>query len=300
MDRNHRSGRNRNHRLGPRPASTQRRQPKARRDLRPARRGGEATVVPPRGAPSFLVTRLHRAPGSAERRHRAAEVERLGELGAGLPVLPLLLPAPLLLRSRVLPIAAKLFAGFRAPSQAQTPERWPHHVLRPTPGWRLAAMLAHDPERLHAEVERVADRRPRIRPDAPLPRPVVVELLPAVVHVLRPSLQLVVRLPLGVLALGAEFLELGELLLLGQAPVPERDDVFVRIPVQLLEGVRPRAPPCLHVVVKDAVRAVVVLRPLRGQRSVEGLLGDPDEIAVGDGVDAQVARVCDQLRLRRL
>mmetsp|Transcript_58068 Transcript_58068/g.168511 ORF Transcript_58068/g.168511 Transcript_58068/m.168511 type:complete len:394 (+) Transcript_58068:179-1360(+) len=186
------------------------------------------------------------------------------------------------------------------PHPVQASQVGPHDVIHAAAGHRLTARLAEDSDGLHLQVQIVALRRPRVRPHTALVLAVEVELLPLLVHVLSPGLELPVGLPLGVLALPAQSLQLSELVLLRHVAVSEAHDPLVRIPVELLQGVRPRARVRLNVVVEHAVGAVMVLRPLGWQRSVEALLGDPHQVAVRDRIDAQIPGIGDELRLRGL
>mmetsp|Transcript_62715 Transcript_62715/g.176874 ORF Transcript_62715/g.176874 Transcript_62715/m.176874 type:complete len:212 (-) Transcript_62715:141-776(-) len=167
--------------------------------------------------------------------------------------------------------------------------------------WNVSAtVLAKHAELLHLQVQAVTSRRPWIGPRAPLLMAVVVELLALVIDMLRPGLELLLRLALGLLALGPERHELYHLLLLREPAAAELGDRLVEVPMRLLEGMRPRAFPSPRVVVEDTIGVIVVLRPVGGQRRVERLVCNPHEVMVGNGIDAEVSRVSDELRSRRL
>mmetsp|Transcript_27284 Transcript_27284/g.78384 ORF Transcript_27284/g.78384 Transcript_27284/m.78384 type:complete len:230 (-) Transcript_27284:81-770(-) len=82
--------------------------------------------------------------------------------------------------------------------------------------------------------------------------------------------------------------------------VPEVHDGLVRLPIDVFQGVGPRAHAHGGVVVEDPVVAVEVLRPVGRERSLEGLHGNPEQVVVRHGVDAEVPSVGDELWARGL
>mmetsp|Transcript_93489 Transcript_93489/g.241612 ORF Transcript_93489/g.241612 Transcript_93489/m.241612 type:complete len:229 (+) Transcript_93489:789-1475(+) len=155
-------------------------------------------------------------------------------------------------------------------------------------------------QHLDAEVEDLALGRPRVRPRALAPLAVEVEAVVLLIGVLGPLRDLAMHVRLHLLHLHLQLVQLASPLLWGEVGVAEVDNGLVRLPVGVLQRVRPRAHTGGGVVIEDAVVAVKVLGPVRRQGGLQGLDGDPQKVVVSHRVNAEVSRVGDQLRTGRL
>jgi hypothetical protein len=115
---------------------------------------------------------------------------------------------------------------------------------------------------------------------------VVIEFLALLVGVLRPRLQLLMGLALRLFTLPSQLVKLSLLVLLGKVATSEADDALVRISMQLLKRVSPRTGMRLHIVIEDAVGTVMMLCPLRWERCVESLVGNPHKVLICNRIDA--------------
>mmetsp|Transcript_27860 Transcript_27860/g.83059 ORF Transcript_27860/g.83059 Transcript_27860/m.83059 type:complete len:330 (+) Transcript_27860:908-1897(+) len=124
---------------------------------------------------------------------------------------------------------------------------------------------AQETQHLDAQVEDLALGGPRVRPRALALLTVEVEAVVLLVRVLGPLGDLPVNVLLHLLHLQLQVLQLPAPLLGVHVGVAEVDDGLVGLPIDVLQGVRPRADAGGGVVVEDAVVAVEVLGPVGRQ-----------------------------------
>mmetsp|Transcript_124277 Transcript_124277/g.397855 ORF Transcript_124277/g.397855 Transcript_124277/m.397855 type:complete len:523 (-) Transcript_124277:330-1898(-) len=137
--------------------------------------------------------------------------------------------------------------------------------------------LLHLGHHLDPRVEVVVDSHPRIVKPAVVGAAIVEELLAVLVEQLHPIGEIVSDV----------LLELCDLVLNRmEATVPDDTPLVLHdLTEEVVHRMPPNRLPCGTAVKVDATLLVLVLAPARRERSVEGLLGDPEHVGLLDGVD---------------